>query len=61
LADILLHTKFTCDEAILYNPIEELKVPFGCADKLVEKHRWLICRERKTLFWLKKQAEKYGL
>jgi hypothetical protein len=35
--------------------------PFGCADKPVEKHYWLICCERKTLFWLKKQAEKDGL
>jgi hypothetical protein len=34
---------------------------FGCADKPAEKHYWLICCERKTLFWLKKQAEKYGL
>jgi hypothetical protein len=23
-----------------------------------EKHYWLICYERKILFWLKKQAEK---
>jgi hypothetical protein len=35
--------------------------PFGWADKLAEKHRWLIWCERKTLFRLKKQAEKYGL
>jgi hypothetical protein len=35
--------------------------PFGCADKPAEKHCWLICCERKTLFRLKKQAEKYGL
>jgi hypothetical protein len=35
--------------------------PFGCADKPAEKHCWLICCERKTLFWLKKQAEKDGL
>jgi hypothetical protein len=34
---------------------------YGCADKPVEKHCWLICCERKTLFRLKKQAEKYGL
>jgi hypothetical protein len=34
---------------------------FGCADKPAEKHCWLICCERKTLFRLKKQAEKYGL
>jgi hypothetical protein len=31
---------------------------FGCADKPAEKHCWLICRERKILFRLKKQAEK---
>jgi hypothetical protein len=35
--------------------------PFGCADKPAGKHRWLICCERKTLFLLKKSAEKYGL
>jgi hypothetical protein len=35
--------------------------PFGCADKPAEKHRWLIRCERKTLFRLKKQAEKDGL
>jgi hypothetical protein len=35
--------------------------PFGCADKPAEKHRWLICCKRKTLFRLKKQAEKDGL
>jgi hypothetical protein len=35
--------------------------PFGWADKPAEKHCWLICCERKTLFRLKKQAEKYGL
>jgi hypothetical protein len=33
----------------------------GCADKLAEKRCWLICCEKKTLFWLKKQAEKYRL
>jgi hypothetical protein len=34
-------------------------VSFGCADKPAEKHCWLICWERKILFWLeKKQAEK---
>jgi hypothetical protein len=32
--------------------------PFACADKPAEKYCWLICCERKTLFWLKKQAEK---
>jgi hypothetical protein len=35
--------------------------PFGWADKLAEKHHWLICYERKILFRLKKQAEKDGL
>jgi hypothetical protein len=35
--------------------------PFACADKPAEKYCWLICCERKTLFWLKKQAEKYVL
>jgi hypothetical protein len=34
---------------------------FGCADKPAEKHCWLICCERKILFWLKKQVEKDGL
>jgi hypothetical protein len=33
----------------------------GCADKPAKKRCWLICCERKTLFLLKKQAEKYGL
>jgi hypothetical protein len=37
------------------------QVMFGCADKPVEKHCWLIYCERKIMFWLKKQAEKYGL
>jgi hypothetical protein len=32
--------------------------PFGSADKPAEKHRWLICCERKTLFRLKNQAKK---
>jgi hypothetical protein len=37
-------------------------VPFGWPDKPAEKHRWLICCERKILFRLKKkQAEKDGL
>jgi hypothetical protein len=35
--------------------------PFGCADKPAENHYWLICGERKILFQLKKQAEKYRL
>jgi hypothetical protein len=35
--------------------------PFGCADKSVDKHCFLICCERKILFRLKKQAEKYEL
>jgi hypothetical protein len=30
---------------------------FGCADKLAEKHCWLICCERKTLFRLKKKLK----
>jgi hypothetical protein len=38
-----------------------LKTPLFGADKPVEKHCWLICCERKTLFRLKKQAEKDGL
>jgi hypothetical protein len=38
-----------------------LLAPFGWADKPAEKHCWLICCERKILFWLKKQAEKDGL
>jgi hypothetical protein len=37
------------------------KAPFGSADKPAEKYCLLICCERKTLFWLKKQAEKYRL
>ena len=32
--------------------------PLGCADKLAKKYYWLICGERKTLFWLKKYAKK---
>jgi hypothetical protein len=39
----------------------ETRALFGWADKPVEKHSWLICYERKMLFWLKKQAEKDGL
>jgi len=31
------------------------------AEKKAETLFRLICCERKTLFWLKKQAEKYGL
>jgi hypothetical protein len=38
-----------------------IKEPFGCANKLAEKHCWLICYERKILFWLKKQTKKDGL
>jgi hypothetical protein len=40
--------------------VEEKMAPFGWADKPAEKHCWLICCERKILFWLKKQAEKDG-
>jgi hypothetical protein len=36
-------------------------VPFGCADKPTKKYYSLIYGERKTLFHLKKQEEKYGL
>jgi hypothetical protein len=36
----------------------EVMEPFGCADKLAEKHCWLIYCERKILFLLKKQANK---
>jgi hypothetical protein len=39
----------------------QILAPFGCADKPAEKHCWLIYYERKTLFRLKKQAEKDGL
>jgi hypothetical protein len=31
--------------------------PFGWNYKPAEKYCWLIFRERKILFWLKKQAE----
>jgi hypothetical protein len=44
-----------------YNLRKQTYVPFGCADKPAEKYGWLICCEKKTLFRLKKQAEKYGL
>jgi hypothetical protein len=55
-----------CTVVPLARPIEVtaammLLVLFGCANKPAEKHRWLICYERKILFRLKKQAEKYGL
>jgi hypothetical protein len=33
------------------------KASFGCADKPTEKHCWLICYERKTLFWLKNKLK----
>jgi hypothetical protein len=32
-------------------------IPFGCADKPAEKHCWLICCERKTLFRLKNKLK----
>jgi hypothetical protein len=35
--------------------------PFACAEKQAETLFWLIFCERKTLFPLKKQAEKYVL
>jgi hypothetical protein len=38
--------------------LSDIKVSFGCADKPVEKHCWLIYCERKILFRLKKQVEK---
>jgi hypothetical protein len=50
-----------CNEGKLLLLLCLSSVPFGCAGKLAEKHRWLICYERKILFRLKKQAEKYGL
>jgi hypothetical protein len=40
---------------------KEKRYPFDCADKPAEKYCWLIYCERKTLFRLKKQAEKYEL
>jgi hypothetical protein len=33
------------------------KAPFGCADKLAEKHCWLIYCERKILFRLKNKLK----
>jgi len=35
--------------------------PFASLKKQAETLFWLICCERKILFRLKKQAEKYGL
>jgi hypothetical protein len=32
-------------------------VSFGCDDKLAEKHCWLICCERKILFWQKNKLK----
>jgi hypothetical protein len=34
---------------------ETIQEPFGCTDKPAEKHRWLICCERKIMFRLKKK------
>jgi hypothetical protein len=31
--------------------------PFGYVDRPTEKHRWLICCERKTLFQLKNKLK----
>jgi hypothetical protein len=31
--------------------------PFGCVNKPAEKHRWLICCERKTMFRLKNKLK----
>jgi hypothetical protein len=36
---------------------QEISEPFGWNYKPAEKHCWLIFRERKILFRLKKQAE----
>ena len=38
-----------------------IMAPFASLKKQAETLFWLICCERKTLFRLKKQAEKYGL
>jgi hypothetical protein len=35
-----------------------IAAPFGWADKPAEKHRWLICCERKILFRLKNKLKK---
>jgi hypothetical protein len=40
---------------------KELWVPFAYAEKQAEILFQLIFRERKSLFWLKKQTEKYRL
>jgi hypothetical protein len=48
---------FTKASASSFEPLSRFMpswAPFSCADKLAEKHYWLICCERKTLFWLKK-------
>ena len=40
---------------------DEKNVPFALLKKQAEILFRLICYERKTLFWMKKQAEKYRL
>jgi hypothetical protein len=44
------------DESPVSGITQKIKrqAPFGCADKPVEKHCWLIYCERKILFRLKK-------
>jgi hypothetical protein len=46
--------RFYCGWACKANCPNGTTAPFGCADKPAEKHCWLICCERKTLFRLKK-------
>ena len=41
--------------------LDALKAPFASLKKQAKTVFWLICCERKTLFRLKKQAEKDGL
>jgi hypothetical protein len=52
----------TCHtQVVAYSGAPQVMAPFDWDDKPVEKHCWLICRERKILFQLKKEAEKDGL
>jgi hypothetical protein len=51
MIDMKMYGHFQRDEMMYH------MASFGCADKPTEKHCWLICCERKTLFWLKNKLK----
>jgi hypothetical protein len=62
LRPVAVRVLFTFDNLPIICIFDDMTMsPFGCANKPAEKHYWLICCESKTLFRLKKQAEKYRL